>query len=203
MSKIGLMILVLSLSITTCCFAQEKTVMLVNFEGPISGVPDGTVDAGSGNGSSVEIAPDTNIKYEGQQSLRVTYDAVLGGYIWIAKGIGLDVKNADWLVKPEDIKWNQYKAIAFYVYGSDSKTKVAIDLKDNGSEMWRYTFEDNFKGWKRIICPFDQFMARTDWQPNNSDNNTTIDFPLRSFQFEPLPPGKGTLYFDQAELVEK
>jgi len=38
-------------------------------------------------------------------SLKVTYDAVPGGYMWIARGFGLDAKNTAWLVKNEDIKW--------------------------------------------------------------------------------------------------
>lgn len=118
----------------------------------------------------------------------------------MARGFGLDAKNTAWLVKPEDIDWSKYKAFTFFVFGSDSKTQVAFDIRDNGNEMWRFSFEDNFKGWKKIVCPFNMFFARDDWQPNNADNNLTLDFPIKVFQFEPRPQAQGTLYFDCVEL---
>lgn len=118
-------------------------------------------------------------------------------------GFHLDAKNTAWLAKPEDIKWHEFNAISFYVYGADSKAQVAFDIKDNGSEIWRCTFEDNFKGWKQVIFPFEQFVARDDWQPDAADKNGLLDFPLQSFQFEPRPEAKGSLYFDTVELLKK
>lgn len=183
--------------------AQDKSVLIDDFEGIISGGPDGTVDFGAGGGSAVEVAQDTKTKYSGNQSIRVTYDAVPGGYMWVARGFNLDAKNTNWLIKPEDINWEKFNAFAFYMYGSNSGTKIAFDIKDNGFEMWRFMIEDNFKGWKRIICPFDEFFARGDWQPNDADKNATLNFPIKSFQFEPRPEAKGTLYFDDVQLIKK
>ena len=184
-------------------FADSQGLLIDDFEGAISGGPDGTVDFGAGNGSSIEVIAATDIKYSGSQSVKVTYNAVSGGYMWIARGFGLDAKNSGWLVKPENIKWSEYNAIAFYMYGNESKTKIAFDIKDNGNELWRFMLEDNFKGWKRIVCSFNDFFARGDWQPNNADKNSTLDFPIKSFQFEPLPQAKGILYFDDAELIRQ
>ncbi|MCX5714920.1 MAG: hypothetical protein NT033_09035, partial [Candidatus Omnitrophica bacterium] len=124
------------------------------------------------------------------------------GYMYIAKGFGLDAKNATWQVKPQDIDWKKYNAISFYMYGQDSKTKVAIDIKDNGNEIWRFMVTDDFKGWKKTVVPFKDFFVRGDWQPDNADKNAALDFPLKSYQFEPLPPAKGTLYFDDVELAQ-
>ena len=200
--KIWHLALILVLSITVSCAAQNKGLLIDDFENPISGGPDGTVDFGAGGGSSVDVIADTGIKYSGKQSLKVTYDAVSGGYMWVARGLGLDAKNTAWLVKPEDIDWKKFKAISFYMYGSDSKARIAFDIKDNGKEMWRYMLEDNFKGWKKITCPFNEFFARSDWQPDNADKNAALDFPIKSFQFEPRPEAKGTLYFDAVELTE-
>jgi hypothetical protein len=123
--------------------------------------------------------------------------------MWIARGFDLDAKNAAWLIRPADIDWSKLNAISFYVYGSDSKANIAFDIKDNGYEVWRFMVEDNFVGWQKIVCPFNEFFVRGDWQPNNADKNATLDFPLKSFQFEPLPEAKGTLYFDSVELVSK
>ncbi|MDD2752422.1 MAG: carbohydrate binding domain-containing protein [Candidatus Omnitrophica bacterium] len=189
--------------LATFAFAQENNLLLDDFEIGIAGGPEGTVDFGSGNGSSVEVASAADTKYWNDLSIKVTYDAVPGGYIYIARGFGLDAKNAGWLVKPEEVKWADYKAIAFYMYGNDSKTKIAFDVKDNGGELWRFNVEDNFKGWKEVVCPFAGFVARTDWQPEIADKNGVMDFPLKSYQFEPLPPAKGTLYFDKVELIKK
>ena len=200
--KILHVVLILCLSMAGLCCAQTQSqgLLLDDFEGPISGGPEGTVDFGAGNGSSVDVTAAQDIKYSGNQSLKVSYDAVSGGYMYVALGFGLDAKNTAWLVKPEDINWSKYKAFSFYVYGSDSKVQVAFDIKDNGNEMWRFMFEDNFMGWKKIVCPFNMFLARDDWQPDNADNNLNLDFPIQVFQFEPRPAAQGTLYFDRVEL---
>jgi len=183
--------------------AQAEDFLIDDFEGSISGGPEGTVDFGAGNGSSVIVTAATDIKYAGSQSLKVDYNAITGGYMWIAKGFGLDAKNAKWLFSPENIPWNKYKAISFYAYGSDSKAKVAFDIKDNGNEIWRFIIEDNFKGWKKIVCAFADFYARSDWQPDNADKNGNLDFPIKSYQFEPLPEARGTLYFDFVALANE
>lgn len=193
--------LILVLGLLTSCTAQDKSLLLDDFEGAISGGPEGTVDFGAGGGSSVEVSAVTDIKYSGNQSLKIVYDALPGGYMWVARGFDLDAKNANWLIKPQDIQWDKYNAITFYMYGSESGTRVAFDIKDNGNEMWRFMVEDNFKGWKKTICPFNEFFARGDWQPNSADKNAALDFPLKSFQFEPRPEAKGALYFDSVELL--
>ena len=183
--------------------AQEKGILIDGFEGAISGGAQGTVDFGAGGGSSVDAAAAQDIKYSGGQSLKITYDAVSDGYMWVARGFDLDVKNTVWLVKPQDIDWQKFKAISFYMYGSDSKANIAFDIKDNGNEIWRFMVEDNFKGWKQVICPFSEFFARGDWQPDTADKNAALDFPLKSFQFEPRPPAKGVVYFDDIQLINK
>ena len=201
MRKAGiLLVLVLSFGLSAC--AQEKAVLIDDFEGAITGGPQGSVDFGAGNGSSVEVTADTGIKYSGSQSLKVTYDAVSGGYMWIARGFGLDAQNASWLVKPQDIDWKSLIAFRFYMYGSKSGAAIAFDIKDNGNEMWRFMVNDDFQGWKEIVCPFAQFLARSDWQPDNADGNGVLDFPVKSFQFEPRPVAKGVLYFDRMEVTK-
>ncbi|MCX5714066.1 MAG: chondroitinase family protein, partial [Candidatus Omnitrophica bacterium] len=183
--------------------AEGNNLLLDDFEISVSGGPEGTVDFGAGNGSTVSVSAATDIKNTGNQALKVVYDAPAGGYIYVARGLNLDAKNANWMLKPSDIKWEDYSAISFYLYGTDSKAKIAFDIKDNGGEIWRFITEDNFKGWKRVVCSFDKFVVRDDWQPPDADKNGQIDFPIKVFQFEPLPESKGTLYFDTVELVKK
>lgn len=199
-------LVILSLAFALCisgiCFA-EGSLLIDDFEGTISGGADGTVDFGAGNGSSVDVTANTEYKRSGVQSLRINYNAVFGGYIYVARGSNLDAKNAAWQVKPEDIDWKLYRGISFYVYGTGSKTTVAFDIKDEGGEFWRFIFEDNFQGWKQIVCPLDEFFVRSDWQPDDANKNDTLELPITSFQFEPRPEARGTLYIDQVELVAK
>jgi len=203
MKRTGFVALVFVLMAVAGCFAEQKTLPIDDFECSISGGQSGTVDFGSGNGSSVEVVAANDIIHSGKQSIKVTYDAVPDGYIYVARGADLDAANAGWLKKPEEIAWEQYGAISFYMYGTDSKTDIAFDVKDSGNEMWRFMVKDDFKGWKKVVAAFDQFIVRDDWQPQNADKNAKLDFPIKSFQFEPRPPSKGTLYFDEVVLVEK
>ncbi|MCM8800106.1 MAG: hypothetical protein NC900_05220 [Candidatus Omnitrophica bacterium] len=184
------------------CLAEDS-LLIDDFENPIFGGPEGSVDFGSGNGSEIKVLATEEIKYSGKQAIRVDFKAKEGGYMWVARGFDLDASNARWLVNPQDINWSDYYAISFYMYGTDSKAEVVLDIKDSGSEMRRFLFKDDFSGWKRIICPFDKFFVRTDWQPDSSDRNAILDFPLKSYQFEILPSAEGTLYFDKVELVKK
>ncbi|MDD5115629.1 MAG: carbohydrate binding domain-containing protein [Candidatus Omnitrophica bacterium] len=202
MKKIGILVVTLLFLTAGICLAEEN-LLIDDFEISVSGGPDGTVDFGAGNGSSVEVSEAADIKNTGDKALKVVYEAVDGGYIYVARGTGLDAKNAGWAINPDDIKWEDYSAISFYVYGTDSKVKIAFDIKDNGGEIWRFIIEDDFKGWKRVVCSFDKFMVRDDWQPQDADNNFQLDFPVRIFQFEPLADSKGTLYFDTVELVKE
>ena len=178
-------------------------LMIDDFEGAITGGEDGTVDFGAGNGSTINVAASTDIKQTGSQAIKLEYGAIAGGYMWAARGFGLDAKNAGcWLKKSEEINWKDYNAIAFYMYGQGSKAMIAFDMKDNENEIFRFLVEDNFNGWKQIVCPFAQFSSRSDWQPGNANKNDIIDFPVKSFQFEPLPENKDILYFDTVELVQ-
>lgn len=201
--KKSLLLAALILAFSVVSFAQGDNLIIDDFETPIIGGLDGTIDFGSGNGSSVEVSSEPEIKYSNDSSLKVVYDAVAGGYMWIARGFDLDAQNAGWLVDPQDIIWDDYSGLAFYMYGSDSRNRIAVDVKDSGNEVWRFIINDDFSGWKEVVCLFDQFVVRDDWQPESSDKNSVIDFPLKSYQFEPLPESSGTLYFDRVELIKK
>ncbi|MBI4707367.1 MAG: hypothetical protein HY761_05525 [Candidatus Omnitrophica bacterium] len=197
---------ILSLVFVVCLISVSfaaQDLLIEDFEGVISGGPEGTVDFGAGNGSNVNVTASTDIKNSGNQAIKVDFTAAPGGYIFIARGKNLDAKNANWQIKPEDIKWEEYSAISFYMYGNDTKKDIAFDVKDGGGELWRYIIKDDFKSWKKIVCEFDKFYVRDDWQPDSADKNGKLDFPIVSFQFEPLPDSSGTYYFDTVELVKK
>jgi len=184
---------------------RAKNLLLDDFEGEISGGPESSVNAGAKGESSVEVQAAQDIKYSGNQSLKITYKAVPNNsysYLWFNRSSDY------WLVKPEDIAWDEYSAIAFYMYGSDSNEKISLDITDSGFELWRYIFEDNFIGWKQIVCPFSEFHVREDWQLDNAKRNAKLDFPIRAINIEllidPLSDGKikeGKFYLDKLELI--
>ncbi len=181
--------------------AQKKELLLDSFEGPLT---KETVDYGSSEGSSVVVSAESNLKVCGAQSLRLDYELKPQGYMWIARGYKLDVEGAaKWLLPPSQIIWGKYNAFSVYVYGRNSGGVIAFDIKDSRQEMWRFIIDDDFSGWREIICPFDAFFARKDWQPASATVNDVLDFPIMSFQFEPRTPSKGTYYFDCVKLVEK
>lgn len=198
----GFLLLVFFLGINSYARAERETLVIDDFEDEIiSSGPDATIDAGTGNGSYLNVSGDQEIKKSGKRSLKIEYDAISGGYMWIARGFGLDVKGADkWLLKPQDIGWDHYAAISFYMYGSGNGARIAFDIKDNGGEMFRYMITDDFKGWKLISCHFKDFLPRGDWQPPTADVNGTLDFPVKSYQFEPIAVSKGKFNIDEVRL---
>ena len=182
------------------CSSQNSMLLLDDFEGEISSK---TVDFGAGNGSSVEVKASVDTVYSGKQSLKIEYDSVAGGYMWIARGYNLDVTGAaQWLSNPSDISWPKFKTISFYLFGEASNVLVALDIKDSQKEIFRFMFKDDKQGWSKITCPLGQFFSRSDWQPDDAQANSVMDFPITSFQFEVRTPHKGAICIDKVELAK-
>jgi len=100
MKKAFFLVVTLMLLAAGNCLAEGDNLLLDDFEVTVTSGLDGTVDSGAGNGSSVQVSAATDIKNSGNQALKVVYDAVSGGYIYVARGSGLDAKNANWKIKP-------------------------------------------------------------------------------------------------------
>jgi len=179
-------------------FAFESVILLDDFEGEIS---KKTVDYGMGNGTEIQVSASKDINYSGEQSIKVEYSCVPSGYMWVARGYNLDVKEAaKWLKPPEKIRWKKYKALSFYYYGEGKDVAIAFDIKDAKKEIWRYMFNDDTEGWKEVVCDFGKFFARSDWQPSDAVADGELDFPIMSFQWEVRTPAKGVIYFDKVEV---
>ncbi|MBD3263937.1 MAG: hypothetical protein GF375_02400 [Candidatus Omnitrophica bacterium] len=183
------------------CSPRDSSFILDSFEGEVN---SSTVDFGSSRGSSVEVEAEKDIVKCGNQALKITYNLKHSGYMWVARGYGLDVEGAAaWSAAPKDIEWAKYNTISFYMYGTASGTVIAFDVKDRDGELWRFLVDDDFSGWKEIVCPFSQFFPRSDWQPDGASLNEELDFPLMSFQFEPRMPGENYLLIDCVSLKNK
>lgn len=183
---------------------RQKPVLIIDsFEGKIVGGEKATVDYGSGAGATVNVVPAREPVFHGRQSLKIVYDVSGGGYMWVARGYNLTQKNAaQWKVQPQKIKWDNYDAFVFHLYGEASGNNIAIDLIDSQKEYWRLLITDDTKGWKGVIIPFRDFSARTDWQPDGALRNDIIDFPINAFQFEPKT-GTGILFVDRVCLRKR
>jgi len=186
---------------------KKNSLLIDSFEKKI-GID--TVDYGSSPNSVMTASASTKVSRCGNQSLQLDYDLKPSGYVYCAKGYGLHLATdsstwirgrTGWLVHPDKIQWDDFGAFSVYLRGNNNG-KVAIDVKDSGGELWRHLVKVDFKGWKRFTIPFDKFSVRTDWQPDTASKNRIMDFPLKSFQFEPKDPGKGTLHVDCAKFVE-
>jgi hypothetical protein len=173
--------LVIAGSFAAACVAEEaaapKVFVLDDFEGEI--VDGKTVDARAGGGSSVAVSADTVEKHSGAQSLKIDYDAVEGGSIYVSRAV------------PDGIAWASYGAISFWMKGTGSGAQVALDFEDTTGEMYRCMVKDDAKTWKQAICPFPQFLALGDGQ---------LSFPIKAFRFEPLAIAKGVIYIDDVSL---
>jgi len=194
-----LLFISLFLVFSSSCSMGPSELLLDSFEGVIN---KETVDFGSSKNSSLKVTAGEDIKVCGEQSLKLDYQLNPSGYMWIARGYGLDIKGAaQWLTEPEDINWVEYNAFSLSMHGNNSGGIIAFDLKDSGGELWRFFLDDDTLGWKKVVCPLAEFFPRGDWQPEDSDQNEILDFPIMSFQFEPRIIGKGVYYFDCIKLI--
>ncbi len=193
MTKRAVLTAILGLFCVAPVFAQpqtQKTFLIDGFEGPITAGQ--TIDVSASSGSFVSVSADTQEKHGGAQSLKVDFDAPAGGTIRIARGYGLDVKGAAaWSSEPEKIAWTNYAAISFYLKGTGAGGQIAFDLKDAGGKSFRFMVKDDSRDWRLVVCPFDQF---------SSGDDGTLDFPIKSFQFEPIAVSHGTFYVDDVSL---
>ena len=198
MKSLGILFMGIIILFTYGCWMIQTELLIDSFEGSLNA---STVDFGAAQGSYVKIGPERELKVCGDQSMKLEYDLKTSGYMWVARGYNLDVAGAaKWMIPASDIKWSKYNAFSLYMYGSNSNAIIVFDIKDKDKEMYRFILDDDFQGWKEIICPFSEFFVRTDWQPEKATKNETLDFPIMSFQFEPRTPGKGVYYFDCVKL---
>ncbi len=183
------------------CKPAPDPELLDDFRGEINAE---TVDYGSSDNSEIEVSGSEDNKFCGDQSLRLSYQLNCGGYMWAGRGYKLDIEGAAaWLVEPNDIDWRRYNAVRLAMYGQNSGAIYAFDLKDKGGEVWRFLIDDDFEGWQKIILPFDNFFSRRDWQPDEAEVTQSLDFPIFSYQFEPIVPGERVVYFDCVTLIRR
>jgi beta-glucanase (GH16 family) len=83
---------------------------------------------------------------------------------------------------PQD--WSSYEGVSFWLYGNNSGTTVFFEVQDNrnpgstadDTEIWNYTFADDFTGWQRFSIPFSEFVRKDigNGAPNDGFNLTEV-----------------------------
>jgi len=187
-------------------FFRGNKLLIESFEGKI-GVD--TVDYGSSADSTISASGSSQFSKCGMQSLKLQYDLKPSGYVYCATGYDLhhvtdssswNAGTSGWIVDPDQIQWDDFNALSIYLRGQKS-SRVAIDVKDAGGELWRSMVQVGSSGWKKFLIPFDEFSVRTDWQPDAAVKDRVMNFPITSLQIEPKDHGRNTLYADCVTLV--
>jgi hypothetical protein len=175
----------------------ENKILIDDLEGDIA------CDNGAGNGAEIQVtfskkdaAPDE--VYSGNQAMKISYDKTYGGYMFCARGFGLTPavempqEKLQWSTSPDKIDFSKYNSFGFYFKGENTGNTIAVDVFDKDREIFRYEFNDDSSDWKEMTIPFSSFKLRTDYQPDWNKSNKAIDFPIVTYQFEPMT-GTGKL----------
>ncbi|MFN2244404.1 MAG: carbohydrate binding domain-containing protein, partial [Anaerolineae bacterium] len=107
---------------------------------------------------------------------------------------------------PQD--WSSYEGISFWLYGNNSGTTVFFEVQDNrnpgstadDTEIWNYTFTDDFAGWQRFQIPFSDFVRKDigNGAPNDGFSLTEV----HGWAFGSLNTGGAvTYYLDDVALI--
>ena len=107
---------------------------------------------------------------------------------------------------PQD--WSSYEGISFWLYGNNSGTTVLFEVQDNrnpgsttdDTEIWNYTFADDFAGWQHFAIPFSEFVRKDigNGAPNDGFSLTEV----HGWAFGSLSTGGPiTYYLDDVALV--
>lgn len=98
--------------------------------------------------------------------------------------------------------WSRFRALSFWMYGTNSRQMFVVELNDSGEEHFRSPIiTDDFTGWKQIVIPFEEFASRDDWQPENAEIDLAITWPLKDFQPFASVGGSGYILIDLVEAI--
>ena len=103
--------------------------------------------------------------------------------------------------------WRGFSAFSFWLYGNGKGTSLYVEILDNrkpcpesdGAELYTYTFNDNFTGWKQVTVPFEKLVRKEIW--NNAPNDGLGLSEVHGWAFGVLnTDGPVTYYIDNFEL---
>jgi len=101
--------------------------------------------------------------------------------------------------------WSDYQAVSFWVYGTNTGKTLFFEVQDNrnpgstvdDTEIWNYTFLDNFSGWKRFEVMFADFNRKDIGNGAPNDDFTLTEVHGWAFGTTEYA---GTLYLDNVQI---
>jgi beta-glucanase (GH16 family) len=104
---------------------------------------------------------------------------------------------------PQD--WSGYEGISFWLYGQNTGATIFFEVQDNrnpgstsdDTEIWNYTFLDDFGGWQYFEIPFSDFARKEigNGAPNDGFGRTEV----HGWAFGSLTVST-TYYLDNVEI---
>jgi endo-1,3-1,4-beta-glycanase ExoK len=68
------------------------------------------------------------------------------------------------------------------------------------AERFEYKFTDNFNGWKTFNLPWNDFVRRSDWQPEGAPSDGLGLSAVWGFNLSPVN-GQGSFQVDEVKLT--
>ena len=101
--------------------------------------------------------------------------------------------------------WSSYAAVSFWVYGTNSGKELLFEVQDNrkvnstvdDTEIFSYSFIDNFGGWRRFEVRFEDFRRKDIGNGAPNDGFTLTDVHGWAFGSTGLV---GTTYLDAVQI---
>jgi len=119
---------------------------------------------------------ETTVVKEGTSSLKVVWENSRGGVYYNF---------------PTSQTWYHSKYVSFYVYGANSGTTMALQIRFkrvSGNDWVDFRWTDDFSGWKRLVFDIDN--------PANASGQAFWT-DVRQVVFRSVSPHSATLYFDR------
>jgi len=104
--------------------------------------------------------------------------------------------------------WSPFQRISFEFYGTNSGATIRFEILDNRgwgnntdtAERFEYKFSDNFNGWRTFNLPWNNFVHRSDWQPEGAPNDGFGLATIWGFNISPVN-GYGSFQVDEIKLI--
>jgi len=97
--------------------------------------------------------------------------------------------------------WNINNSLVFKIKGDSSNNIARIEITDNGGERFIKLIPVNFKDWKVITIPFNEFKHRQDWQPDKAPKDGFTLTAVEGISISPTLKGSGVWLIDDLNVI--
>ena len=185
----------------TSNFCADRSLMINDFEDGL--LPYGTDENGLDVGFFTWVGPNSAVDIT---TTLMTTNTVLQMNSNVTSWGGMTNhftnETADtWLTQD----WSSYAAVSFWVYGTNSGKELLFEIQDNrnfdstvdDTEIFSYSFIDNFDGWRRFEVLFEDFRRKEISNGAPNDGFTLTEVHGWAFGSTGLV---GTTYLDDVQI---